>query len=133
MKRYLNYLIFAVVVLLVVGIAVNHSRYVRSLVDAMGSPDNTTRSHAALELVKTEQFSDSITGEDPTVRLHGVNAVLSLANDTSVVAKPTMNAITSHFDSHFRFCIFFTRDAGLCRVVSISFSSDHHITMFFTV
>ena len=85
MKRYLNYLIFAVVVLLVVGIAVNHSRYVRSLVDAMGSPDNATRSHAALELVKTEQFSDSITGEDPAVRLHAVNAALSLANDTTVV------------------------------------------------
>ena len=85
MKRYLNYLIFAVVVLLVVGIAVNHSRYVRSLVDAMGSPDSATRSHAALELVKTEQFSDSITGEDPSIRLHAVDAVLSLANDTSVI------------------------------------------------
>ncbi len=85
MKRYLNYLIFAVVVLLVVGIAVNHSRYVRSLVDAMGSADSTVRSHAALELIKTEQFSDSITGEDAKVRLHAVSAVLSLANDTSVV------------------------------------------------
>jgi len=85
LKRYLNYLIFAVVVLFVVGIAFNHSRYVRSLVDGMGSPDSATRSHAALELIKTEQFSDSITGEDAGVRLHAVNAVLSLANDKSVV------------------------------------------------
>ncbi len=85
MKRYLNYLIFAVVVLLVVGIAVNHSRYVHSLVEGMGSADSATRSHAALELIKTEQFSDSITGEDAQVREHAVNAVLSLANDTSVV------------------------------------------------
>lgn len=85
MKRYLNYLIFAVVVLLVVGIAVNHSRYVHSLVEGMGSADSATRSHAALELVKTEQFSDSITGEDAKVRLHAVDAVLSLANDKSVV------------------------------------------------
>lgn len=84
MKRYLNYLIFAVVVLLVVGIAFNHSRYVRSLVDGMGSSDNAVRSHSALELIKTEQFSDSITGEDATVRLHAVDATLSLANDTSV-------------------------------------------------
>ena len=85
MKRYLNYLIFAVVVLFVVGIAFNHSRYVRSLVEGMGSADSATRSHAALELIKTEQFSDSITGEDAGVRLHAVNAVLSLANDKGVV------------------------------------------------
>lgn len=84
MKRYLNYLIFAVVVLLVVGIAVNHSRYVRSLVDGMGSPDSATRSRSALELIKTEQFSDSITGEDTSVRLHAVDATLSLANDAGV-------------------------------------------------
>jgi HEAT repeat protein len=85
LKKYLNYLIFAVVVLLVVGIAVNHSRYVHSLVSGMGSPDSATRSHAALELVKTEQFSDSITGEEASVRLHAVDAALSLANDKSVV------------------------------------------------
>ncbi len=85
MKRYLNYLIFAAVVLIVVGIAVNHSRSVRALVDTMGSPDSAARSKAALELVKSEQFSDSITGETPETRLHAVDALLSLANDTSVI------------------------------------------------
>ncbi len=85
MKRYLNYLIFAVVVLIVVGIALNHTRSVRTLVETMGSSDSAARSRAALELVKSEQFSDSITGETPETRVHAADALLSLANDPTVV------------------------------------------------
>jgi HEAT repeat protein len=85
LRKYLNYILFAAVVLVVLGIAVRHSRYVHGLVDDMGSGNVKEESAAALELIKTEQFSDSITGEPVATRVHAAEALEALGNDTSVV------------------------------------------------
>ncbi len=84
-RKYLNYIIFAAVVLVVVGIAVSHSRGVHALVENMGNADPAVRSKSALELIQTEQFSDSITGESIRTRLNAIKALESLADDKSVV------------------------------------------------
>ncbi len=83
-RKYLNYILFAAVVLVVLGIAVRHSRYVHGLVDDLGSSNVKTQSAAALELIQTEQFSDSITGEPVSTRLHAAESLEALGNDTSV-------------------------------------------------
>ena len=63
MRKYLNYIIFGAVVLLVIGLAVNHSRHIRMLVDELASGTAEQHREAAAELITAEQFSDSITGE----------------------------------------------------------------------
>jgi len=84
-RKYLNYILFAAVVLAVLGVAIRHSRYVHGLVEDMGSGDPKIESAAALELIKTEQFSDSITGEPVETRVHAAEALEALGNDASVV------------------------------------------------
>ena len=68
-RKYLSYILFAVVVLLVAGVAINHSRATRQLVDAMTGGNPTERVAAAKELLRQEAFGDSISGELPEVRV----------------------------------------------------------------
>src|SRR5579862_8159511 len=84
-RKHLNYILFGLVVLAVLAIAVRHSHYVHKLVDDMGSSDTKVQSVAALELIKTEQFSDSITGEPDETRVHAAAALEAVGNDASVV------------------------------------------------
>ena len=88
-RKYLNYLLFIGVVGFVTAMAVQHSRTVHRLVSEMGSPSIAVKSAAALELVRTEQFSDSITGEPLETRLHAAEALEALGLDTSVVPDQT--------------------------------------------
>ncbi len=90
LRKYLNYILFGLVVLAVVGAALRHSQYVHGLVVGMSSSDSKVRSASALELVKTEQFSDSITGESIETRLHAAEALESLGNDSTVVQDKTV-------------------------------------------
>lgn len=90
LRKYLNYILFGLVVLAVVGAALRHSQYVHGLVVGMASSDAKVRSASALELVKTEQFSDSITGESIETRLHAAEALESLGNDSTVVQDTTV-------------------------------------------
>ena len=84
-RKYLNYLIFAAVVLVVVGLAVNYSLHTRSLIDAMSSSDPKAKEAAALELVKGERFMDTITSEQPETRLKATESVELVANDAAIV------------------------------------------------
>ncbi len=84
-RKYLNYLLFIGVVMVVVAMAVQHSRTVHRLVSEMGSSDIKIKSAAAMELIRTEQFSDSITGEPVPTRLHAAEALEALGLDASVV------------------------------------------------
>src|SRR5579871_3455516 len=90
MRKYLNYILFGLVVLVVVALAFSHSHHVKELVDAMGSSDAHTQSTAALELIKTEQFSDSITGESIPTRVHAAAALEALGNDATVTPDPNV-------------------------------------------
>ncbi|HZO89324.1 MAG TPA: HEAT repeat domain-containing protein [Chthonomonadaceae bacterium] len=83
-RKYLNYIIFGVVVLLVVGLAVNHSRHMRALVDSLSSSDPSVRRAAASELIAGEQFSDAITGEPISTRIQAAEALEVLGNDKAV-------------------------------------------------
>ena len=87
MRRYLNYIVFIGVVLLVAGVAINHSRNTRQLVDAMtgakGASPNE-RVAAAKELLRQEAFSDSISGELPEVRVKTAET-LEIMGDTTAI------------------------------------------------
>src|SRR5579872_4814841 len=83
-RKYLNYIIFGAVVLLVVGLAVNHSRHMRYLVDAMASSDAQARKQAAEELIQGEQFMDSVTGEPIETRVKAAEALEVLGNADAV-------------------------------------------------
>jgi HEAT repeat protein len=83
-RKYLNYILFGAVVVLVVGLAVNHSRHMRALVDALSSPDAKARASAAAELIESEQFMDSISGESVGVRVQAAAALQTLGNDKAV-------------------------------------------------
>lgn len=85
LRKYMNYIIFAAVALLIVGIAVNHSRKMRSLITAMTSNDKTVQRNAALELIKAEQFLDTISGEQPEVKVKAAESLEYVAEDTSLV------------------------------------------------
>ena len=89
-RKYLNYILFGLVVFLVVGVAVRHSQYVHGLVEDMSGSDPKAQSAAALELIKTEQFSDAITGETTETRVHAATALEALGNDTSVKPDPNV-------------------------------------------
>src|SRR5579871_4213251 len=110
MRKYLNYILFGVVVLLVVGLAVNHSRHVHALVDDMGSSDPHTQSRAALELIQSEQFSDAITGESTETRLHAVSALQALGNDTSVIPDKTVKDAPDYRAQAVKQCISLLKD-----------------------
>lgn len=75
MRKYLNYLIFGAIVLLVAGLAVQHSRHMRSLVDAMTSGTPDAQKAAVAELVQAEQFGDAISGEPTATRVKVAQAL----------------------------------------------------------
>ncbi len=83
-RKYLNYLIFGVIVLLVVGLAIGHSRHMRSLVDGMASGNPELEKASAAELIKDEQFMDAITGEPAATRIKAARALKELGNDKAV-------------------------------------------------
>jgi HEAT repeat protein len=83
-RKYLNYILFGAVVLLVVGLAVSHSRHMRSLLNDMIGDDPQAHASAAAELIKAEQFSDAITGELPAVRVKVARALQDLPTGDSV-------------------------------------------------
>lgn len=74
-RKFLNYAIFILIVGVVVGLAVNHSRHMAYLVSSMAGPDSAARVAAAKELVKNEQFMDSINGETVKTRVKVVQAL----------------------------------------------------------
>ena len=86
MRKYLSYILFGFVVLLVAGVAVNHSRNTRQLVDAMTGNNPTERVAAAKELLRQEAFNDSISGELPEVRVKAAET-LELLGDTTAIQK----------------------------------------------
>ena len=75
MRKYLNYIVCAAVVLLVVGLAVSHSRHTRSLVSDLTGTDPQAHVAATAELVKAEQFSDAIAGEPAASRVKVARAL----------------------------------------------------------
>ena len=86
MRKYLSYIIFAAVVLLVTGVAVNHSRATRQLVDAMTAGAPADRVAAAKELLRQEAFGDSISGELPAVRVKAAET-LEIMGDPVAIQK----------------------------------------------
>ena len=78
MRKYLNYIIFGAVVLLVVGLAVSHSRHMRFLVDELAGNDPQAHVSAATELIKAEQFTDATSGELPATRVKVARALQDL-------------------------------------------------------
>ncbi len=74
-RKYLNYAIFIAIVAVVIGLAVRHSRHMAFLVDSMAGPNSDARVKGAKELVKGEQFMDSITGETVPRRVAIVQAL----------------------------------------------------------
>jgi HEAT repeat protein len=83
-KKYLNYAIFLLIVVVVVGLAVSHSRHMRNLVDSMAGPDRAARVDAAKELVKAEQFMDAVTGETVETRTAVVQSLEDWAKEPRV-------------------------------------------------
>ena len=86
MRKYLSYILFAGVVLLVAGVAINHSRATRQLVDSMTGGASTERVAAAKELLRQEAFNDSISGELPEVRVKAAET-LELMGDVPAIQK----------------------------------------------
>ena len=84
MRKYLNYLVFGAIVLIVASLAINHSRHMRFLVDSMSSPNPKVRSSAALELINSEQFMDAITGEPVHIRENAAGALRDLGTAAAV-------------------------------------------------
>ncbi len=80
MRKYLNYLVFGAIVLLVVGLAISHSRHTRALVDALAQGTPEQRKAAADELIKGEAFGDSLTGEPVETRRQAAIALADLGN-----------------------------------------------------
>ncbi|MCC6729595.1 MAG: HEAT repeat domain-containing protein [Chthonomonadales bacterium] len=78
-RKYINYAIFIAIVGLVVGLAINHSRHMAYVVSSMAGPDRVARIAAAKELVRGEQFMDSITGEETPTRVRIVQALVDWA------------------------------------------------------
>ena len=74
-RKYWNYAIFIAIVAVVIGLAVRHSRYMAFLVDSMAGTQKEARISSAKELVKGEQFMDSITGESVERRVKIVQAL----------------------------------------------------------
>ncbi len=84
MRKYLNYVVFGAVVLVVIGLAVNHSRVVHGLVTALVSGQPAERAAAATELIKTEQFMDAINGEPTETHVAAAEA-LEVKGDADAV------------------------------------------------
>ncbi len=84
MRKYLNYIIFAAVVAVVIFLAVSHSMHVRSLVADMASGDAQRERAAAAELIQNEQFMDAISGEPTRTREAAAGALEALGNKDAV-------------------------------------------------
>lgn len=84
MRKYLNYILFAGFVLLVVGMAVSHSRHIHGLVMAMSDGSAEERASAATALIKAEQFMDAITGETIQIRLKAAESLEVLGAPSAV-------------------------------------------------
>ncbi|MGC8668369.1 MAG: HEAT repeat domain-containing protein [Chthonomonadales bacterium] len=89
-QKYLGYAAFGAIVALVVGLAVSHSLHMRALVNAMAGPDPKAAAAAAAELIKQEQFADSITGEPLSTRLRVINALVALGTPEAVTQLDAM-------------------------------------------
>jgi HEAT repeat protein len=83
-RKYLNYVIFGAVVLVVIGLAVSHSQHTRALVDAMVNGTPEQHKAAAAELIKAEQFSDAVTGEPVEVRVKAAAALADLGDADAI-------------------------------------------------
>jgi len=83
-RKYLNYIVFGLIVFGVVGVAIAHSRHIRSLVDDMAGTDAHAQEQAALELIKGEQFIDTVTGEPVRTRVKAAESLEYVANDASI-------------------------------------------------
>jgi HEAT repeat protein len=83
-RKYLNYIVFGAIVLGVIGIAVYHSKHIRSLLDAMAGSDPRAQEQAALELIQGEQFIDTVTGEPVSIRIKAAESLELVANDASI-------------------------------------------------
>lgn len=83
-RKYLGYIIFGALVLIVVGVAINHSRYVAGLVGMLAHGTPEQRKSAAAELIKGEQFGDSITGEPVPVRVEAAKSLAFLGTVDAV-------------------------------------------------
>ncbi|HEV2474427.1 MAG TPA: hypothetical protein VGS41_17250, partial [Chthonomonadales bacterium] len=83
-RKYINYIVFGAVVLLVVSLAVAHSRHMRFLVDSMVGADPAARASAADELIKGQQFMDAITGESLHTRIRAAGALEVLGTPSAV-------------------------------------------------
>lgn len=83
-RKYLNYILFGLVVLAVVFLAINRSQHLRGLVNGLTSSDPQAQKTAAAELIKEEQFMDSITGEPDATRAKAAEALEQLGNADAV-------------------------------------------------
>src|SRR2546423_915749 len=91
-RKYLNYIWFGVIVFAVIAVAVYHSQHMRALVDAMAGQDPKEREQAALELVKSEQFIDTVTGEPVQTRVKAAESLELVANDARIKKGPEKDA-----------------------------------------
>lgn len=89
-QKYVGYAAFGAIVALVVGLAVSHSLHMRALVNAMAGSDPKAAAAAAAELIKQEQFADSITGEPLAIRLRVINALVALGTPEAVTQLDAM-------------------------------------------
>ncbi|MCS6774999.1 MAG: HEAT repeat domain-containing protein [Chloroherpetonaceae bacterium] len=117
MRKYLNYIVFGLIVLLVVGLAVNHSNRMRRLIHDMASGTPQQRAAAAAELIKAEQFMDSITGEEAETRAKIAGALVALGTPEAVT-----QAINMAKDQEKE-----VRDAAVVALQAIGGKSPDHI------
>ncbi len=118
MRKYLNYIIFAGFVALVIGMAVSHSRRIHGLVTAMSAGAPNERAAAAADLIKSEQFMDAITGETMQTRLKAAEALEVLGDPTAV---KQILPILKDQDKE-------VRERAVAALVSIVGKSSKHIT-----
>lgn len=83
-QKYLNYLIFGGIVLVVVGLAALHSHHMHQLLYNLTHGTPAQRAAAAKELIAEEQFSDTIAGEPKEMRAQAAIALADLGNADAV-------------------------------------------------
>lgn len=83
-QKYLNYLIFGGIVVVVVGLAALHSHHMHQLVFELTHGTPSERAAAAKELITGEQFADTIAGEPPEMRAQAAVALADLNNADAV-------------------------------------------------
>jgi HEAT repeat protein len=93
-RKYLSYVLFFALVAIVIGIAVNHNRYIRSQINAMCGNNQSAAIAAAKELVETDQFSDTISGEPKNTRVRVIQALEDWASQPAPPPAPAPAAST---------------------------------------